>query len=59
MLYNWDDMKLYYGKLLEINPEHKREAILKKSKDEGEQEKLFQKLERQQKGMKQNKFDFY
>ncbi|CAI2380409.1 unnamed protein product [Moneuplotes crassus] len=59
LLYNWDKMRAEYDKLRAINPNTKLELMLEKTKTEEEQQRMFEKLERQGKMFKSNRFDFY
>eukprot|EP00344_Euplotes_crassus_P007565 CAMPEP_0197007690 /NCGR_PEP_ID=MMETSP1380-20130617/41832_1 /TAXON_ID=5936 /ORGANISM="Euplotes crassus, Strain CT5" /LENGTH=52 /DNA_ID=CAMNT_0042427921 /DNA_START=312 /DNA_END=470 /DNA_ORIENTATION=+ len=52
-------MRAEYDKLRAINPNTKLELMLEKTKTEEEQQRMFEKLERQGKMFKSNRFDFY
>ena len=59
LLYDWDHMTKSYEQLLAINPVHRYEQMMNKTRTEEEQERMMEKLEKQAKRLKRNKFDFY
>ena len=59
MIYDWEEMLLKYEALKAINPVHKYDQMMNKTRTEEEQERMFEKLEKQAQKLKTNKFDFY